>query len=89
MVFKLRALLSCCSPGGVAGLMVCLFARFQEWWDKKSKRRPLVSKVNDTSSCYNNIIVTVHLIMIDFQGRGQADGAPLTGAEEQEDVEPK
>jgi hypothetical protein len=34
----------------------------------------------------------VHVIIMKFQGRGQADGggrAPLTGAEQQEDVEPK
>ncbi len=41
----------------MAGLMVCLFARFQEWWDKRDQRIPLVSKINDKSSCY-----TVHLI---------------------------
>ena len=25
--------------GGMAGLMVCLFARFQEWRDKRAKQR--------------------------------------------------
>jgi hypothetical protein len=38
--------LSKLSAGGMAGLMVCLFARFQEWWDKRDKRMPLVSKIN-------------------------------------------
>ena len=33
------------SAGGMAALMVCLFARFQEWWDNRERRAQQVSNL--------------------------------------------
>ena len=38
--------------GGVAGLMLCLFAKFREWWDKR--------KENNREVMHNNLTYCLH-----------------------------